>query len=384
MSEAAVMQPDTQFIQRVMASGGGDLKKCYQCATCSVACELSPEESPFPRRQMIRAQWGLKPQLMSDPALWLCHNCGICTTRCPRGARPGDVLGALRREAIRQFAFPQFMGSLVASPKALPLLFALPTLIFLAIAHWAPKGQVTPHLEFANVFPIPILEALFFTVSGFVLLAFAVGLVRCIRTMRTGGATGKIMQGLLPALRQIMTHQRFWMCDARNWSLGHLLTLWGFAGLAVVGTVAGIGTMAGFLHTPLPLTNGLKLFANASAVVILCGGLILLATRMQDPVKRVGSTYFDWFFLAVLVGVVLTGIMAELTRLEQAAAVMYPVYFVHLVLIFSLFLYAPYSKFAHLAYRTVAMAAAGPWTPKPQVAERARESSAAGAVTTTH
>ena len=384
MSEAAVMQPDTQFIQRVMASGGGDLKKCYQCATCSVACELSPEESPFPRRQMIRAQWGLKAQLMSDPALWLCHNCGICTTRCPRGARPGDVLGALRREAIRQFAFPQFMGSLVASPKALPLLFAFPALIFLAIAFWAPKGQVTPRLEFANVFPIPILEALFFTVSGFVLLAFAVGLLRCTRAMRTGGATGKIMQGFLPALRQIMTHQRFWMCDTRGWSLGHLLTLWGFAGLAVVGTAAGIGTMAGFLHTPLPLTNGLKLLANASAAVILCGGLILLATRMRDPVKQVGSTYFDWFFLAVLVGVVLTGIAAELMRLEQAATVMYPTYFVHLVLIFSLFLYAPYSKFAHLVYRTVAMAAAGPWTPKPQVAERATETSAANAVTATH
>ena len=123
-----VIQPDTAFLRDVMAAGGGDLKKCYQCATCSVVCELSPEESPFPRKQMIEAQWGLKAQLLGDPAVWLCHNCGDCTTQCPRGAHPSEVLGALRSVAIQNFAFPKFMGRLVASRKALPLLFLLPTL----------------------------------------------------------------------------------------------------------------------------------------------------------------------------------------------------------------------------------------------------------------
>ncbi len=108
----------------------------------------------------------------------------------------------------------------------------------------------------------------------------------------------------------------------------------------------------------------MKILANMSALVILGGSLILLWERVRDPIKQTASTYFDWFFLLTLVGVALTGILSEIMRLAQFALLMYSIYFVHLVLIFALFLYAPYSKFAHLAYRTVALAGAEPWRTK--------------------
>jgi quinone-modifying oxidoreductase subunit QmoC len=358
VSESLQIQPDTRFIQDLMTSGAKDLKKCMQCGTCSVVCSLSPADSTFPRKQMLEAQWGLKERLVGDAAVWLCHNCGDCTAYCPRGARPGDVFGALRQKAIEHFAFPQFAGKIVRNPKALVPLLLMPTLIFLAIAFWAPKDGPTPAPEFANVFPIPILEALFFAVAGIVLVSFTVSLTRFLKALKASDAGEINAASIGAALVEIFTHDRFSKCDKNhNRRTGHLLIFWGFAGLAVMGTAVGIGTMAGLMHTPLEWTSPWKIFANVSALVALAGCIILLGERIKDPATRMSTTYFDWFFLLTLTGVTLTGILSESLRLAQAARMMYGVYLIHLALIFALFLYAPYSKFAHFLYRTAAMAA---------------------------
>ncbi len=357
MAAAVQIEPDVAFIQEVMRSGGAGIKKCFQCATCSTVCALSQDGAPFPRRQIFAAQWGLKEKVVGDPALWLCHNCGDCTEQCPRDARPGDTISALRQAAIKHFSFPQALAGAVANRKALVALLLLPALLFAAIALWAPKSETDP-LKFASVFPIGTLEPLFFAVAGLTALALSLGIARFVRALRAAGASGPILGGLVPAFREIAVHSQFSKCgpNARR-RLGHLLTFWGFGGLAAVGTAVGLATMAGVMHTPLSLTNPLKIFANLCAAAILAGCLILLAQRWRSP-----STYFDWFFLLTLAGVAVTGIASELLRLAAAVMVMYAVYYVHLVLIFALLLYAPYSKFAHLAYRTVAIAAAGPRT----------------------
>ena len=58
----------------------------------------------------------------------------------------------------------------------------------------------------------------------------------------------------------------------------------------------------------------------------------------------------------MLFGTVLTGTATELVRLAGAPAASYWLYLVHLWLMFVFFLYFPFSKAAHMVYRTVAMA----------------------------
>jgi hypothetical protein len=67
-------------------------------------------------------------------------------------------------------------------------------------------------------------------------------------------------------------------------------------------------------------------------------------------------------FVWLLLGVGITGFVTQVLRfaMEPVAeganvSAAYAVYFVHLVLVFHLLVYLPYSKFAHIVYRTVAM-----------------------------
>jgi quinone-modifying oxidoreductase, subunit QmoC len=113
------------------------------------------------------------------------------------------------------------------------------------------------------------------------------------------------------------------------------------------------------MRTPLPTLGVWKVAANVFAVATVAGLSSMIYDRVRDAETRAHTSFADWAFLVTLLAVAVTGIASEALRLAGAASTMYAVYFVHLVLIFALFLYAPYTKFAHLVYRTAAIAAAG-------------------------
>ncbi len=383
MAEGMRVQPDLAFIEYLKGAGGDTLKKCFQCATCSVVCPLATDEKPFPRKEMIWAQWGLKDKLIADPDILLCHQCGDCTAYCPRGAKPGDVLGAIRAYAYTHYGFPKGLANLCASGKNLPILIAIPALI-IGVVWLLSGGMHLPegHFDFGHFFGtgyvgpltknVVLIDLIFLPTVAFSIFAAYRGVSAMWKAMSANLGTQSdyrpsvpqfIQEFLWPAVVEILQHKRFNECGAnQNRVKGHLPVLLAFIGLFIVTNYAFvvkdiIGSFVPGLHGAIPLLNPVKILANVSAIALIIGIGILWSNRKQMEAEgRAAPTFYDWFLIWEIMAVGITGFGAEIFRLLGLALPAYLLYYLHLVAVMMLFLYMPYTKFAHMVYRTFAMA----------------------------
>jgi quinone-modifying oxidoreductase, subunit QmoC len=378
MAGTKLIKPDLQFVKRIVAAGGDTAKKCYQCDTCNVVCNLSPDERPFPRKEMLQAQWGLK-DVLKDPDIWLCHQCSDCTVHCPRGAKPGEVLGVLRQMCIENYAFPSILSRMVGDIKFLPALIAMPVILLLVwlyglgllgvkvaggLVHQGiaiPEGKIVYSKLFPTLLGIDLIfvPALFFAIG-----VLGLGVMRFWKDLNDVNPwkvklQGNLIGNLVAVVKDILMHNRFRECETTfGRALNHLLLVFGFIFLAIV-------TSWGFLrewviHFDSPYTliwppDPMKWLAILGSALLLVGIYRIYVTRQENADKAGYGTYFDWQLIYIIAAVGITGALSWAFRLLGSATLAYPTYFLHLVSIFCLFFYAPYTKIAHLVYRTTAM-----------------------------
>ncbi len=379
MAEAQTVMPDVGFIRSVRRNGGDTLKKCYQCATCSVACELSPEDEPFPRKEMLWAGWGQKDRLISDPDVWLCHQCNDCTTRCPRGARPGDVLAAIRTYVYENFSFPKFMGKALANPGALPWLFLLPIVVILAGIYFTAPRTVTGEFTFVttsiidfNIFMPHTSVDVLFVFGNIMIFSFAaVAFKRFWDALQASGRPVKLgfITALIMTIKEILTHEKFNKCVTNKpRKIAHMILFYGFLGaMATTGLVflfifvphylhlLGLESLHPFFQLPLDLPHPVKFLGAISGVLLLVGGVMLLTRRWGNKDEVGANGYTDYLFLYIITLAGLSGVLAWLMRYTGLPMLAYANYFLHLVFVYFLLWYMPYSKFAHMIYRTLAI-----------------------------
>lgn len=393
--------PSVDFRKRLRERGGDTAARCYQCATCTSVCELTTEGSLFPRSQMLKSQWGLADELVGDPGVWLCHQCNDCTVRCPRDAKPGDVLQTIRSLAIEELSVPRFMGRLVGEAgRSWPLLLGLPILLWIGIIFMdngftvpEPTNQKIIHagadislvdtayaqheehaaaadhhgvqfvegdetrLIYEELVPHKYIYIVFSTAFFLALFAALAGAVKFWKLLgRHGGRKGSFIGNFLPVFGEIASHKRFGSCEtnsSRRWA--HFCVLWGFLGAAFASGLLVISLYIAKDPLPLAQTHPYKIIGNISMVLLVVGSLWLLYTRLTAPVKAGVSRAYDNFFLSVVVLVILTGTLTELGAFVFPPLVASIIYVLHLGSILTMFLTVPFSKFAHMVYRTLAM-----------------------------
>lgn len=169
-------------------------------------------------------------------------------------------------------------------------------------------------------------------------------------------------QFLWPSLVETMKHTRFLECRANvDRAKGHLPLVLGFIGAFILTCWSAfrqdiMGLIWPSFHGPLPLTDPFKTLANISAIALLYGIWTLSSNRLKREKKGgASSTFYDWFLIWEITAVGVTGLGAELLRWAGVPTIGFIVYFMHLVSVLMLFLYMPYTKFAHVVYRTMAM-----------------------------
>ena len=224
MASIPAVLPSADLRSALGQRGGDGSSRCYQCATCSSVCELAPAEAPFPRRQMLWAQWGLVDRLVADPGVWLCHQCNDCSARCPREAHPGDVMAAVRGAVIERLATPRWLGRMVGNARTTwPLLIGIP-IVFWIVLLGLTTGLAVPHVNpaltpadglfhYEEFVPHPHIYAVYLLISAWVVAAAWVSGRRFWKLLGAGAARpGSFLANLVPTLVDISTPRRFSPC----------------------------------------------------------------------------------------------------------------------------------------------------------------------------
>ncbi len=359
--------PDSSATRRFLKLGAEHLVRCYQCGTCSVVCPLTPDGGAFPRKEMVWAQWGLKDRLLRDPDVWLCHQCNECSTYCPRDAMPGDLMAAVRAYQIESYAAPKLLGRAASRPSLMPLAFIPPVLLTFFLVLFAviiPEGGLV--YPDGDIFFEKFIGSFWIDLFSLIAVGFAALVAwfggrrfwKAISESEAGSPVGRegFIKSMLLTLVDIASHRYFRLCKL-NKARGHahLGILFGFLFLFTASALAFIYTVILNRELSLPMWDPAKIIGNIGGVALLLGLTVVSLRRLFQREAAGRSMYFDWYFIGLLYVLVITGFALEIVRYAGFGDVAYSLYMVHLVFYFMLFTYLPFTKFAHIIYRTLAL-----------------------------
>ena len=306
---------------------------------------------------MIWSGWGLKEKLIGNVDVWLCYQCGDCSSYCPRDVRPSDVIAAIRQKTYEHYIRPRFLGRLVSRPALLPVAVAIPVGVIIAILSLArtfhiPEGPV----DYSAFFPHAWLNTTFLaiTLMFYGLAARGIGLFwKDMKRLVPPGKSAGRRTPVFSVLGEILSHSSFAKCaSSQVRRAAHILVFFGF-GLLILVTIYAI--WASLAHRyPMSFLNPFKIAGNVASLMIYTGIGIMIFQRLVNREIFGKNGYTDWLLLTSIALLTLSGTLVEAARFGNWS-IAYHLYFFHLVAVWFVIMYLPFTKLGHLFYRTAAL-----------------------------
>jgi citrate/tricarballylate utilization protein len=316
----------------------------------------------------------------------LCHDCRACYYACmytpPHefAINIPQILSQARMESYRRWSWPAFLASAFKNRGVTSLLAtgAAALVAVLALLFVPSKSLFGAHVDsgaFYEVVPYVAMVAgaliLFFygvavwlrggarfwaetgtqvnAAGGWKTLAAAMGAVLGLRYLR-GGGPGCFYPDEKPSgVRRAY----------------HALTFWGFFSDFVATSLAFVYQDIFHRMPPYDLASAPVIFGSVGGIALIfgTGGLIYYRLKSDREPASAGATGMDYVFLVTLGLTALTGM---LTLILRSTSAMGSTLVLHLACIAALFLSAPYGKFVHAVYRTLAIVRYEVESKKPQ------------------
>ena len=364
---------DPDFLIQLKKYGQVNIESCFNCGNCTAICPLSSGNDNFPRRMIRYGQLGLKDKLLSSRELWLCYSCGECTSTCPRQADPGEFMAAARRFAIAGYDRLRLARAMYVSPTVnLLVMFLLSSAI--AAALYSASGPMSEHsLELFSFIPAVTIHygGIAVGLAVFVLgLLGAVTMVRSLRAETVSGGETRLdrKSALARTIKEFFTQLNYKRdCNQnesgtawylKKWFL-HAALFWGFVGLFLATSSDYLLELVGLraIGSWVPIWYPVRLLGTLSGSAVLYSVTAIFVRRIRkDNESYRYSSVSDWYFLAVIWLSVATGLALEFAiYLPGPHQWSYWMLLAHLVFVGELIILLPYTKFAHIIYRTIAV-----------------------------
>ena len=367
------IRADPGLMLEIQKYGTQDIEACFNCGNCTAVCPLSASDGSFPRQEIRYAQLGARDLLLSSKELWLCYYCGECTQTCPRQANPGEFMAAARRMAIANYDVTGIARRLYKSGW-FNLVFTLGLAAFFSLFLLAfRQEELFTSLALWKFIPEMYVRYLGLAVFAVIGIAGLIGLYRMIRSI---ARAGRLAYSGVPWTRlnwwqafkdtvfvQALGHENYrsedceqesktpWML--RKWFM-HATIMYGFLGLLAATTLD-------FLFKPVgswvPIYYPMRLLGTLGGLSLMYGTSLAILKRLHAADRSMQhSQVSDWTFLSLMWLVGLTGFLLEAAVYARPTAMWgYAILIVHVSLAMDLLVLLPFTKFAHIIYRTVAI-----------------------------